>query len=89
MGLVFEYRFQLDKQSYTANAKANITEEEGVSAISHRMGWGLYYTGRRDLLLGWIAGINFLQDVDRALNEAEDQPDAFVFAAQFEMRYFF
>lgn len=89
VGLVFEYRFQLDKQNYAGNEKANISEEEGVSAISHRMGWGLYYTGRRDLLLGWIAGINFLQDVDRALNEAEDQPDAFVFAAQFEMRYFF
>jgi len=52
-------------------------------------GGGVYYTGRRDLSLGWIAGLSFLEDADRSLHEAEAHPDAFVFAAQFDMRYFF
>jgi len=89
VGLVYEYKLQYDKQTYDPNAAAGIATEQSVSALSHRMGFGLYYTGRRDLMLGWIAGLNFLQDVDRALNEVESQPNAFVFAAQFEMRYFF
>lgn len=89
VGLVYEYKLQYDKQTYDVNEAAGIAAEQKVAALSHRMGFGLYYTGRRDLLLGWVAGLNFLEDVDRALNEVETQPDSFIFAAQFEMRYFF
>ncbi len=89
VGMVFEYRFELDKSSYDANPAAGIAEAVDVTAKSHRLGGGLYYTARRDLMLGWIAGMSFLEDVAHSMELAAEHPQAFVFAAQFDMRYFF
>jgi len=89
LGLTFEYRYQLDKSTYSANTEFGVVDGTVVSAGSHRMNAGLYYTGRRDLMLGWIAGANFNRDSARSMQNAETDPRAFVFAAQFDMRYFF
>jgi hypothetical protein len=89
LGLTLEYRYQLDKSTYSANTKIDVADGTVVSAVSHRMNGGVYYTGRRDLMLGWIAGVNFNRDAARSMQNAETDPRAFVFAAQFDMRYFF
>jgi len=89
VGLTYEYRFELNKSTYDANATVGLTEATNVSAVSHRMNWGLYFTGRRDLMLGWLAGVSYLQDQVRSMQSAATDPRAFVFAAQFDMRYFF
>ncbi len=89
IGMTLEYRFELDKASYDPNETAGMPAGAEVSAIGHRGAAGLYYTGRRDLMLGWIAGIASIQDTMRSLQAAEEEPPAFVFAAQFDMRYFF
>ena len=89
LGLTYEYRVELNKSSFDANPTVGLTDPTKVSAVSHRMNWGLYYTGRRDLMLGWLAGVSYLQDVVRSMQSAATDPRAFVFAAQFDMRYFF
>ena len=89
VGLTYEYRVELNKSSYDTNATLGLTDATKVSTLSHRMNWGLYYTGRRDLMLGWLAGVSFLQDLVRSMQHAATDPRAFVFAAQFDMRYFF
>jgi hypothetical protein len=89
LGLTLEYRFELDKASYDPNETAGIPQGADVSASGHRGAAGLYYTGRRDLMLGWIAAIASMQDTGRSLYDAATEPSAFTFAAQFDMRYFF
>ena len=89
IGMTLEYRFQVDSNSYDASPQAGIDEAVSTTANSHRFGAGLYYTGRRDLMLGWIAGVALLEDAERVLDVAQEQPEATVFAAQFDMRYFF
>lgn len=89
VGMTLEYRFELDKASFDANELAGMPQGADVSATGHRGAAGIYYTGRRDLMLGWIVGIASLQDATRSLQAAEEEPPAFIFAAQFDMRYFF
>ena len=89
IGLLLEYRLTHETGSFDANAQAGIAADTEISATSHRMGGGLYYTGRRDLLLGWIAGASFVQDVERSLEKVGEHPDAFIYAAQIDMRYYF
>jgi hypothetical protein len=89
VGLTVEYRVENTKSTYDANPSLGVAAETAVSATSHRVNGGLYYTGRRDLMLGWLAGANFNRDVVRSMQNVESDPRAFVFAAQFDMRYFF
>lgn len=89
LGLTFEYRYENNKSKYDANPSLDLGADTSASASSHRLNGGVYYTGRRDLLLGWLAGANFNRDVVRSMQNVETDPRAFVFAAQFDMRYFF
>ncbi|MBM4360007.1 MAG: hypothetical protein FJ096_18030 [Deltaproteobacteria bacterium] len=89
VGLTVEYRFERNGSTYDPNASLGIAAETSVAAVSHRVNGGLYYTGRRDLMLGWLAGAHFNRDVVRSMQNVNTDPRAFVFAAQFDMRYFF
>ncbi|MCA9624180.1 MAG: hypothetical protein KC731_34385, partial [Myxococcales bacterium] len=101
LGLTLEYRVELNHSRYSGNATVGIRDGAQTLGVNHRLGGGAYYTGRRDLLLGWTAGVAFLQDVDSSVIEAAasrattlggepmEQPRAIVGSAQFEMRYFF
>ncbi len=90
VALTLEYRFELHRNSYDPNPQAGIPDAYVIDAKGHRVGAGIYYSGRRDLLLGWSAGGSLLEDPDRAPEDVgAQQPDAMLFAAQFDMRYFF
>lgn len=90
IALTLEYRFEWHRNAYDANAEAGLPDGIVLTAKGHRFGGGIYYTGRRDLLLGWSAGASLLEDAERGPEEVgNQQPDALLFAAQFDMRYFF
>jgi hypothetical protein len=89
IALSFEYRFELDKSGFDANPAAGIGEDTSVTALAHQLNWGLYFTGRRDLMIGWILGLSFLDDAERSLARAKDDPVARIVAFQFDLRYFF
>jgi len=92
IGLTLEYRFELDRDTYDGNELAEVEPGSETVAKGHRFGAGLYYTGRRDLMLGWIGGLALLEDREAAIGsvtETPDAPDAVLLSAQFDMRYFF
>jgi hypothetical protein len=100
LGLTLGYRFELARSSYDANDNVGIERGAAATAKNHRFSGGAYYTGRRDLMLGWVAGIALLEDAESSVLEAASSPDslgavdnaqprAMLISAQFEMRYFF
>ena len=89
VGLTAEYRFDWQRSTYEANEMASIDSGAQATTTGHRWAAGVYYTGRRDLMLGWIAGISLLQDDVLTEDPMSEQPDALVPSAQFDMRYFF
>jgi hypothetical protein len=89
LGLIYEYRIEVNKSSFSANPAAGISSDSSITALSHKMNWALQYTGRRDLMLGFIAAISFLQDTAHSMQRATTDPRAFVGAVQFDLRYFF
>jgi hypothetical protein len=90
VGVALEYRFDLHRQQIS-EITGTTTEipQSAVLAKAHRFGASIHYTGRRDLMLGWSAGGAYLEDAERGLDSANAEPNALVFAAQFDMRYFF
>jgi len=79
----------IDNVSYDKNPGAGIAEGVGETNVNHSVAAGLYFTGRRDLQLGWILNGNFYQQSARIGTAVEDQPVAAILTAQFTMRYFF
>jgi hypothetical protein len=89
VGLTLEYRFDLDRAAYEENAAAEVLAGTSVVAHAHHWAAGLYYTGRRDLMLGWIGGLGLVEDGRLSTAEAGADAMARLLSAQFDMRYFF
>jgi len=99
VGAALAYRFEWNQSRYEANAPLGLPDDEAVLALYHRTSAGLYYTGRRDLMLGWTGGFAVLQDGERSIATPSagrpgtsvlfPQPDAMLFSGHFDLRYFF
>ncbi len=89
LGLSFEYRFQVEHTSYSASEEAGLGADPSDTTTGHRLGVGVYFTGRRDLMLGAILGLSFVNESGEIGHSGAAGPDAFVAAMQFDMRYFF
>jgi hypothetical protein len=93
LGLTLEYRFTLEHNVYSATAgpegQPTIEEATSDTAIGNRLAAGVYFTGRRDLMLGAIVGLSFVDESAEIGKTAADQPKATIVAIQFDMRYFF
>ena len=89
LGLSFEYRFHVEHTAYDPSEEAGIGDDASETATGHKVGIGAYFTGRRDLQLGAILGLSFMSESADVGRSASDGPEAFVAAAQFDMRYFF
>jgi len=92
LGLTAEYRFEVEHASYdlTASEESLRSDEDGAddTSVGHRLAFGVYFTGRRDLMLGALLGLSFVSDAV-TIGEEGEQPNAMVIAPQFDMRYFF
>lgn len=99
VGAALAYRFEWNQSRWKPNDNVGLPDGGEVLAIYHRTSAGLYYTGRRDLMLGWTGGFAVLQDSERAIatptaggpntSVLAPQPDAMLFSGHFDLRYFF
>lgn len=99
VGAALAYRFEWNESRWDPNANLGLPDGGKVLAMYHRTSGGLYYTGRRDLMLGWTGGFAVLQDSERAIatpgtgnpdaSVLAPQPDAMLFSGHFDLRYFF
>lgn len=89
VGGMLEYRIDFRSESVDKNKKAGIPAGYSETALNHGVAAGLFYTGRRDLMLGWILNGNFLRQAEQAGRKSSEQPLAAILTAQFTMRYFF
>ncbi len=86
LGLKAEYQFMRTSESFKINGA-----DTALSRVQtdHAVAAGIYYTGRRDLQLGWfVAGI-FTKSTLADSNTPADEPGRAILTGQFEMRYFF
>ncbi|MEM9692138.1 MAG: hypothetical protein AAGA56_06320 [Myxococcota bacterium] len=95
------YRFEWQQSTYRANPNLDIENGARVAAFNHRVSAGIYYAGRRDLMLGWTAAGARLEDAERGTTQVPSagrttsmsalapNPHAWVASGQFDMRYFF
>jgi hypothetical protein len=89
LALTAEYRFHVEYSNFKPDEQAGLAADATDTATGHRLAAGAYYTGRRDLMLGTILGLSWLEESAEIGLSASDQPKAFIVSAQFDMRYFF
>jgi hypothetical protein len=93
LGVSLEYRLDVEHNVYDAVAGAegqpSVEEATSDTATAHRLAAGAYFTGRRDLMLGAIVGLSFIDESAELGKTAADQPKATLVSVQFDMRYFF
>jgi hypothetical protein len=86
IGLKVEYQFLRTSEAFKVNG---IDSGLSRAASEHSVAAGIYYTGRRDLQLGWfLAGI-FTSSTLNDSGTPADEPGRAILTGQFEMRYFF
>jgi hypothetical protein len=86
VGLKAEYQFTRTSESFQVNGA-----DSGLSRVQvdHAVAAGLYYTGRRDLQLGWFLAGVFTKSTLSDSGTPADEPGHAILTGQFEMRYFF
>lgn len=86
IGLKAEYQFRRTSESFKVNGA-----DSGLSRVAnqHEVAAGLFYTGRRDLQLGWFLSGEFTSSTLADSGTPADEPSRAILTAQFEMRYFF
>lgn len=99
IGGTVEYKFTYRNQSYdyAAQPAGAYLAADSNSSMSHGVAAGLYYTGRRDLQLGWLVAGDFISgseeftQVDADGKETSGSADAAPITnvtARFTLRYF-
>jgi hypothetical protein len=92
LGIAIEYQFELEHTGYSVEAgedAASVPSDASATETGHRLGAGFYFTGRRDLMLGAILGLSFVDESAELGKAAADQPMARLITLQFDLRYFF
>lgn len=93
LGLAFEYLLDVQHTVYATepgeDPQAAPPSEADDTTVGNHLAAGLYFTGRRDLMLGAILGLQFVDESAAIGKTAAEQPSATIIAVQFDMRYFF
>ncbi|MEM9876897.1 MAG: hypothetical protein AAF928_18515 [Myxococcota bacterium] len=99
VGAALAYRFEYRRLRYDESPRLGIPDGSSTLGLYHRTTAVLYYTGRRDLMLGWTGGVAVLQDNERAVANPRagrprasvlaPRPDGVLYSGHFELRYFF
>jgi hypothetical protein len=86
LGLLLEYEVDAGFEKVKGKSANGITAR---NTVEHRVGGGVFYTGRPDLQLGLAGGGQFLSETLMIGKKGEKQPQAITATGQLVVRYFF